>query len=407
MEGFFDAIPLPTSKVESFVPRCGLCGLHKRCNTPKMPITGDGKLGILIVAEAPGAEEDERGVQLVGAAGQVLRGTLSRLGVDLDRDCWKTNAIICRPKDNRTPSNDEVDYCRPNLAAAIRDLQPRVIVPLGGVAVRSVLGPLFREDTGPIGKWVGWQIPCQRHNAWIIPNYHPSYVLHTKDSREGPVVRLWFDRHIESAVRAEGRPWSTVPDWANDVRVLYDPEAVAQQLDAWVADGGAVAFDYETDRLKPDSGDASVVCCAVCWRGKVTIAYPWVGQAVRATQRLLAASNPKIGANNKFEERWTRRALGVEVNNWAWDGMLSAHHLDCRDGITSVKFQAFVRLGMEPWDEHVKPYLRAERGNDQNRIRQLDLRSLLVYCGLDAFCEFKVAEAQRREMRCEEHARVS
>ena len=69
-----------------------------------MPVTGEGRLKILILAEAPGEQEDAQNTQLIGPAGQVLRKTLAGFGVDLDRDCRKTNAVRCRPPGNRRPT---------------------------------------------------------------------------------------------------------------------------------------------------------------------------------------------------------------------------------------------------------------------------------------------------------------
>jgi hypothetical protein len=163
-----------------------------------------------------------------------------------------------------------------------------------------------------------------------------------------------------------------------------------------IEQGGAVAFDYETNMLKPDSKDAEIVCCSVCWEGKKTIAFPWHGEAVTAMSELLLSPKiKKVGANNKFEERWTRRILGHGVRGWVWDCMVSAHVLDNRPLITSVKFQSFVRLGQPSYDTAVGPYLKASDGNKKNRIKEVDLGSLLQYCGMDSLLEWLIAESQR------------
>ena len=62
-----------------------------------MPVSGEGRKGVLIVAEAPGYNEDQQGVQLVGNAGQELTRLLFNIGVRMRRDCWLTNSVICRP----------------------------------------------------------------------------------------------------------------------------------------------------------------------------------------------------------------------------------------------------------------------------------------------------------------------
>lgn len=410
MNGFFQSSIITAKKsIEYQIPRCGSCGIYKSCKSPKMPVTGEGKKGILLLGEAPGADEDDQNKQFVGKAGQTLRSTLNKFDIDLDRDCWKTNSLICRPTEtdketgivsNRTPTPDEINYCRPNLTKAIKELNPRIIIPLGGIAVKSLLGPLWREDTGPVSKWVGWKIPLRKYNAWVTPTYHSSYINRSENLKEGSVIKLWFERHIEAAVGLKGRPWNVILDFKNEIEIIMDSKVARERILNLIESGKAFAWDIETNKLKPDSNDAEIVCCSMS-TGDETFAYPWVGNAIDATGKLLISNNPKIGFNAKFESRWIKAKLGIDVKNWVWDGMLSAHHLDNRAGICSAKFQGFIRLGMSPWDEHIKPYLQSTNENGLNRIRELDMRSLLIYCALDSLIEYKISQIQRKEMRNE------
>src|SRR3990167_7733579 len=108
-KGFFSLSSITSPKPSSEVAKCGLCGLAKTCKSPKMPYTGEGRKKILVVAEAPGRKEDEKGTQLIGQDGQLLRQTLKQLDIDLDWDCWKTNAVICRPPNNITPKEEQIE----------------------------------------------------------------------------------------------------------------------------------------------------------------------------------------------------------------------------------------------------------------------------------------------------------
>jgi hypothetical protein len=115
MDGFFTRSEMLQVRAPKAVsPRCGACGLFKTCNSPKMPVDGRGRAGILVIGEAPGREEDEQGRPFVGATGQLLRDTMEELGVDLRQDCWLYNSIICFPGDTRikTPSPVEIGYRR-------------------------------------------------------------------------------------------------------------------------------------------------------------------------------------------------------------------------------------------------------------------------------------------------------
>jgi uracil-DNA glycosylase family 4 len=359
-------------------------------------VFGKGELGILVVAEAPGAEDDDAGTPFVGKAGRYLRRCLSDLGVNLDRDCWQTNSLICRPPDNRAPTEDEIDYCRPNLRKVIDTLQPRHILTFGRAACVSVLAPYWKDGQfGPLLRWVGWPIPLQAGNCWVTPNFHPNYVLQCADESDGPLVELWFKRYLARHIALQGRPWETVPNYEKQVRIVMDPEQAARWIYQKLETDGAFSFDYETDRLKPDAADAEVVTCSICWEGKETIAFPWCGAAIPAVGDFTSSQHFKIGANNAFEDRWTMKYFGHPVENFRWDVVLKAHHLDNREGITSVKFQALVTLGQPDWSYTLEPYLDGVGGNGRNKIRDADLRSLLLYNGMDSVIQYGIALKQR------------
>jgi len=390
IKGFFSASK--TTKPPSIVPRCGLCGLHKQCKSPRMPVTGEGLRKILMVAEAPGEQEDEEGVQLVGKVGQHFRKILRKLDVDLDRDCWKTNAIICRPPDNDI-KDQHVEACRPCLMKTIEELNPDVIVLLGGKAVQSLIGRIWRESPGGVSRWVGWRIPSRELNVWVCPTWHPSYLLR----KANVVLDRQFEQQLEKALELRGKPWGDDGACEPIIERIYDSAEAAAAIREMSAVSQVVSFDYECDRLKPDHRDARIVCAAVS-NGERTIAFPWAREAITAMATMLSGPVPKIGWNIKFEERWTRRVFGHGVNNWVWDGMQNTHILDNRKGITSLKFQMFVQLGVGEYDATVSPYLKASSGNEPNRIRQVEMSDLLLYNGMDAWGTIEVARIQKREI---------
>lgn len=400
---FFAATEVASGRPEldSLSPKCGACGLYKLCKSPKMEISGDGRRGVLVIADSPGYHEDVDGSHFVGPSGQFLRKTLHSIGVDLDRDCWSTNSVICRPPDNRRPTSQEIAYCRPNALNAIRDMNPSVVLLLGAAACGSVISPLWRHNVGSVSEWAGWQIPSVVHNAWLCPTFHPNHVESSlnENKRESPLTELWFRRHLERAFGLNKKPYDIVPDYESNVECERDPNRAAGIIRKMIKRGKPIAFDYETNRLKPDFDGAEIVSCAVCSGGDKTIAYPFVGEAVKATSELLLSDVPKLGANSKFEDRWTRTILGHPVNNWKWDAMLSAHHLDNREGVTSVKFQALVRLGCPDWGSVIRPYLEQTDEFGFNKIRQVDMRTLLLYNGLDALLEYKICQHQKEEMK--------
>ena len=173
-ESFFSNTDMIQKAPRPTLPRCGMCRLYKSCKSPKMAMTGKGKKEILVVAASPGKWEDKKGKHHIGQAGQLLRRHFSRLGIDLNRDCWMTNAVICRRKDTGQPTDAEIEACRPNLLNTIKKTNPKIIILLGQAAYKSLLQVLWKEDIGSVTRWGGWSIPSQNPNAWICPTYHPS-----------------------------------------------------------------------------------------------------------------------------------------------------------------------------------------------------------------------------------------
>lgn len=405
----FDFIDEPEEGLHiSSLPECGKCGLYKHCLEPKMKIDGQGKKKILLCAEAPGEEEDKQGKPLVGPTGTYLKSVLARLGIDMRTDCWMINSLSCRPKNNTTPTDRQISHCRPKVINHIKETNPEHIILLGGPAIKSVLGWLWRDKVGKVSRWVGWNIPCQSLNCWVSPVYHPSYIKRSENKRTGkldPVLEGLFEKSLRQALSKKGRPWEEgkIPDFRKMVKIELVPKQVKQLLGGFIKMGDPIAFDFETEGFKPDGdGAPEIVTCAVS-NGIITYAYPWHGQAIEATKDLLLSDIPKIGANIKYEERFVRRYLGIEVNNWVLDTVVAAHVLDNRAGICGLKFQSFVRLGQPVYNTAVSKYLRAESkgGYCKNKIREgmrIARDKILLYNGLDALLSIRVAEQQAKEL---------
>lgn len=398
VEGFFAQSEIrQVKKPVSLVPQCGACGLHKTCQSPKMAPGGRGERRILIVGEAPGKEEDAQNKHFVGEAGDRLRAALSKLNVHLRRDCWTTNAIICRPPRDMIHGYDVVDYCRPNLIKTLRELKPSIIIPLGDIAARSLFGHVWKEDDfGGIERWAGMRIPSQKPNVWICPTFSPSFVLGCErdDKKPAPHVGVLFERHLGAAMGLAGRPWDKPPDFPARVRCITDPKEAARQVRKLAERDCLQSIDYETTTLKPTAPKAEIVACAIS-DGEVSYAFPWAGEAREAVSEWCRCPCPKVVSNLQFEENWTWKEFGHGVTNWDLDTMLTAHWADNREGICSIKFQAYTLLGVPSWNDHIEPFLKADGPSLPNRIKQISIKDLLLYVGLDALYELLAAHKMK------------
>jgi uracil-DNA glycosylase family 4 len=152
---------------------------------------GNPKAKLLIIGEAPGPEENIKGKPFVGRAGQMLDKVLQAANFDPEKDVYITNSVFRMPpgtdgKPFRKPTNEEIDYYRPYVFEIIRLINPRVILLTGNVASQSVL-----DKTGITslrGKWT------ETDERWIMPIFHPSYLLRSPARGPGsPKALMWDD----------------------------------------------------------------------------------------------------------------------------------------------------------------------------------------------------------------------
>lgn len=393
-DGFFKLSEIQSERPDFTIPRCGLCGLYRQCRSPKMEPYGRGAKEILIVGEAPGRQEDEQGRPFIGKSGKLLRETLSNFGISMDRDTIVTNSLICRPAvvngRIQNPEPKQIRWCRPNLVKTLATVQPKIVITLGVAALRAVVSEFWKGDIGKMERWVGWRIPTSKF--WLCPTYHPSYVLRQEKNRI--LSQVWAD-HIRRAVSIK-KDVPEIPDYESQVEVLTDEDEIVTAIDWFIAAGGWQAFDYEANCLKPEYPKAKLVSCSIS-NGERTIAYPWWGRAIAATKRYVQSKRVrKVAANIKNEDRWTRRKLKCSIVNPDHCTIIAAHVIDYRPHITSLKFQAFINLGVSTYNRNVEPYLKARKGSHYNRIHEVALPTLLTYNGLDSLFEYHLAMRQRK-----------
>jgi DNA polymerase len=129
---------------------------------------------VLFIGEAPGRDEDRIGKPFVGRAGQLLDKMLASIGLDRTRNAYITNVINWRPPDNRDPTPEEATICLPFLRRHIELADPGVIVLLGAVAARHVMG-ISEGIMKSRGRWQEYNVAGRM--VPIMPTLHPAYLL--------------------------------------------------------------------------------------------------------------------------------------------------------------------------------------------------------------------------------------
>jgi DNA polymerase len=162
---------------------CTLCPLHKTVPLHEwicVSGSGDWTSRALILGEAPGKNESEKGVPFIGRAGEILDQALLKAGTTR-KSVFTTNTVKCRPPDNRKPDISEEEACRMYLKREIEIVDPIAVLALGNHALRASTG------LWGITKYVGvWQeVPrSSKASLLVLPNYHPAYVLYNRSSLE-------------------------------------------------------------------------------------------------------------------------------------------------------------------------------------------------------------------------------
>ena len=166
--------------LDAAIRACEACGL---CRSRRQAVPGIGSrtARVLVVGEAPGAEEDQRGEPFVGRAGELLDQMLLAVGLDRRR-VYIANVLKCRPPENRNPAPEEIAACSPFLRRQVALLQPAVILALGSFAARTLLGGEGKVGALRGGSHLYDGIP-------VVVSYHPAYLLRSPQEK----LRAWED----------------------------------------------------------------------------------------------------------------------------------------------------------------------------------------------------------------------
>lgn len=169
--------------IENQVKNCKKCELWK---TRNRPVPGDGNLDadIMLIGEAPGYNEDIKGLPFVGKAGKILDELLD--SVDLRRqDIYICNILKCRPPKNRNPQKNEIDICTDYLNKQIKLINPSIIIPLGNFA-SSFIFERYGLKPDKISNIHGmiFKVKTLYGELKIIPMYHPAVATYNPNKKD-------------------------------------------------------------------------------------------------------------------------------------------------------------------------------------------------------------------------------
>ena len=155
-------------ELENSIINCNKCKLYKGRQNIVFG-TGNKNADLMLIGEGPGADEDRLGEPFVGRAGKLMNLAFQTIGLKRE-EVYIANIVKCRPPNNRNPEQDEANSCMNYLRNQVILVKPKIIVLLGSVALKNILGQEY-GITASRGKWI------EKKGIKYMPTWHPAALL--------------------------------------------------------------------------------------------------------------------------------------------------------------------------------------------------------------------------------------
>ena len=167
-------------ELEESIKNCKNC---KLCNNRNNIVFGEGNKNadVMFIGEGPGADEDAEGRPFVGKAGKLMNNAFEGIGIKRE-EVYIANVVKCRPPNNRNPEEDEAITCLNYLRNQVLLIKPKIIVLLGSVALKNILGKEY-GITAARGKWI------EKKDILYMPTWHPAALLRDENKK----IEFWND----------------------------------------------------------------------------------------------------------------------------------------------------------------------------------------------------------------------
>ena len=300
--------------------KCNACKLCETTDNVCIMGTGPKRAKIMVVGEAPGAEEEEYGKPFMGKAGKLLTRLMKEAGLKR-KDVYTTNAVHCRPPDNKTPTKSIIKKCRPWLDKEIKRVKPKFVILLGNTALESITGSKGIKKAR--GK------PIEQDGIIFLPTYHPAFVL--RDKRMEPVLLGDLRKFVAVIDRGGPRKESGL-----QMRVVTSENLGKALRD--ISRNKVVSFDCETSGLDPFLPGSWVTSSGIGtrtrqWCFPLQHTESWLFNKPKGQRRVVRRlgralkGNRLVAHNGKFDTKWVAHHFG----EWWYvdfDTMLAHYNLD-------------------------------------------------------------------------------
>ena len=442
LQGFFQSEKKKVKKKVNGkkISGCESCKQYMSCNSPKLGVVGNGDKKILIVAGMVSKRENTTGKLLSDLKGKYLRYALSKINIDIDRDCWYIPSIECYSSDKNAPSNIMRNSCKSRLHKVIKDLQPTQILTLGELPLEVLIGDRMvgRMSLKPTEKFYGSKIPDQELGRWVVPTYSIDFMLKPLKDRKEKLEQwgkwrkdkgnkpLWehrqlydndefilkqkfFLKHLKNLIDKVDFPKDT---YESECSVITDVKEAITFLQL-MQEEEVTSFDYEASGIKLHKKGHKIYCMSIS-NGIMSCGFPIFYDNkpfMRNLKRYLRSKNVgKISHNMAYEYQAGHVMFGYTTENFIWDSMLAAHVLDNRSNITGLKIQTYMRFGICGYDAKADQYIKASKEdvklygtNAFNNMDKMDIADMCMYCAKDSHFTYHLYDWQQKQIYGDKH----
>jgi uracil-DNA glycosylase family 4 len=341
----------------------------------------------MVLGAAGGWQEEQQFRPFVGPSGAELARALLKAGIT---EYYAANCASCIPPDHGEPEHSAVKACRSRLEEEINAVRPRFIIALGNVAIQRLLGKGTVTALSGKEQWSG------KYGAWILPAYHPAFLLRSPGRKSAWLLDLIRYGHlIRGDIPLPGKPpiRVSIAETPGDLSRLYS----RLQEEDWV-------FDFETSLLPWWHRDFSAKCVGFAFGGAEStvlfLDHPDNPIDPRLSHQLLArlpssgTGVRRIGHNAGMFDCLVWYRLTGQIPYLSDDTMVKCHLLDENEP-KGLKWQGRAKLGWPDWDISVeekslakttkrkKPKVSIGEGNRDLAPARLSPEDFAFYCGAD------------------------
>jgi uracil-DNA glycosylase len=369
------------------------------CPLPNQPcISGEFRSGeycsphpsptpVMVLGAAGGWQEEQQLRPFVGPSGAELARALFKAGIT---EYYATNAAACIPPEHGEPEHSAVKACRTRLEEEINAVRPRFIIALGNVAIQRLLGKGTVTALSGKEQWSG------KYGAWILPAYHPAFLLRSPGRRSAWLLDLIRYGHlIRGDIPLPGKP----PIRVAIAETLGDLSGLYQRLreEDWV-------FDFETSLLPWWHTDFSAKCVGFAFGGsESTVLFldhpdnpldPRLGLALLRRLDTSGKRHRRIGHNAGMFDCLVWYRLTGQIPYLSDDTMVKCHLLDENEP-KGLKWQGRAKLNWPSWDIETaqksltKPK-RKKKDDPAPEAPQLSAEDFAFYCGADTCATYLI-----------------